>query len=67
LLAGQGDRVELIGLHDSSRLRLAAAHNMLEAAAPGFDDLGRMLRELRPYKLLMCGRGPTPTGARVNI
>jgi hypothetical protein len=66
LLAGQGDRVELVGLHDSNRLRLAAAHNMLEAAAPGFNDLGRMLRELRPHKL-MCGRGPTATGACANI
>jgi predicted dehydrogenase len=59
LLTGQGDRVDLVGLHDSNRMRLAAARGMLETAAPGYDELGRMLRELRPDKLMVCTRDDT--------
>ncbi|WP_395676007.1 Gfo/Idh/MocA family protein [Inquilinus sp.] len=56
LLAQVGDVVEMVGLCDQNPLRLERARAAIGVDAPVFTDLGAMLRETRPDRLMVCSR-----------
>src|ERR1700754_5164728 len=56
LLAQVGDVVEMVGLCDQNQLRLERARTAIGPPAPMFPDLGAMLRETRPDRLMVCTR-----------
>ncbi|KAB0679308.1 Gfo/Idh/MocA family protein [Aureimonas leprariae] len=54
LLAGWSDYVELVGICDLNLMRAERARTMIGSGAPLFDDVDRMLAELKPDLAIVC-------------
>ena len=59
LLAGNSDRVEMVGLCDINPKRVEASKKLIGIAAPTFTDLDRMLQQVKPDALIVTTKDGT--------
>lgn len=62
VVKGYSDVVEIVGLCDHNRKRVAAAQTLIGTTAPTFTDFDRMIKETRPDRVIVT----TPDGTHAR-